>query len=175
MLKRVFRFIFKNTVGKLFPIRYARMIGCKIGNDCIIETIDFGTEPYLIEIGNHVEVTTEVKFITHDGATWVIRNQEEYHKLLKFGKIILRDNCYIGRGAFLMPGIIVGENSIVGAGSVVTQNVPDNSVVAGNPAKYICSIREYAEKSISNMPIYDFDLYRKDKKREILRALSRKK
>jgi acetyltransferase-like isoleucine patch superfamily enzyme len=54
--------------------------------------------------------------------------------------IVIKNNAWIGASATILPGITVGENSIVGAGSIVTKDVPDNTMVAGNPAKYMKSI-----------------------------------
>ena len=56
--------------------------------------------------------------------------------------IHIKKNAGIGIAATILPGVTVGENSIVGAGSVVTKDVPDNSIVAGNPAKFIKRIDE---------------------------------
>ena len=54
--------------------------------------------------------------------------------------IVIKNNAWIGASATILPGITVGENSIVAAGSIVTKDVPDNTMVAGNPAKYMKSI-----------------------------------
>jgi acetyltransferase-like isoleucine patch superfamily enzyme len=51
---------------------YARSLGFKIGKDCRIATVNWGTEPWLIEIGDHVHVTSGVQFLTHDGSVWVL-------------------------------------------------------------------------------------------------------
>jgi maltose O-acetyltransferase len=64
----------------------------------------------------------------------------------RIGKIKIGNNCFIGARAFIMPGVIIGHNSIVGAGSIVSKSVPPNVVVAGNPARVICTIAEYETK-----------------------------
>ena len=61
-------------------------------------------------------------------------------KALIPGRILIRKNAWIGAGATILPGITVGENSVVAAGSVVTKDVPDNAVVGGVPAKLIRSL-----------------------------------
>lgn len=66
----------------------------------------------------------------------------------KIGKVVIEDNVFIGANSIILPNITIGENSIVGSGSVVTKNVPKNTVVAGNPAKVICSVEKYKEKHI---------------------------
>ena len=158
-------------------IKIARMMGCKIGNNCIIGNIDLGSEPYLITIGNKCYITSWVFFITHDGATWVIKNKNQF-KGTKYGKIIVNDNVYIGNHCILLPNIEIGSNSIIGAGSVVTKNVPPDSVYAGNPARFICTLEEYYEKckqnkgNLENSLLWqkyrDYELFRKYEKKEIL-------
>lgn len=119
------------------PEKYARYIGVKIGKNCDIQDINFGSEPYLIEIGDNVQITKGVKIFTHGGG-WVFR--KEIPDLDTFGKVVIKNNVYIGNNSLIMPGVVIGNNVIVGAGSVVTKSVPDNSVVAGNPARIISDI-----------------------------------
>ena len=59
------------------------------------------------------------------------------------------DNCFLGAGVIVLPGTRVGKNAIVGAGAVVTGEVPENSVVAGNPARTICTIEEWLRRKQS--------------------------
>lgn len=122
---------------------YARNLGVKIGKGCSIKTRNFGTEPYLIKIGNHVQVTDGVSFYTHGGA-WVLR--DKYPDFDFFGKITIGDNVYIGNYVLIMPGVTIHDNVVIGAGSIVTKSIPENSVVAGVPAKVVGSIKDYEEK-----------------------------
>ena len=166
---------FSNLIkSKKRPIEYARKIGVKIGENCRLLSTNFGTEPWLIEIGDHVEITGGVNFITHDGATWVIRDNERAKDVIKYGKIVIKDNCFIGLGSIILPGVTIGPNSIVAAGSVVTKDVEPDSVVAGNPAKKVSSVSDYMEKCIRNCPDYDKTAYKQDKKKEVLRILGNK-
>lgn len=154
------------------PIQYSRKIGVSVGEDCrFISMPDFGSEPYLIEIGNHVTVSADVAMITHDGGTWCVRDKEKYKGIFKYGKIIIKDNCFIGMRSIIMPGVTIGANSIVAAGAIVTKDVPENSVVAGIPAKVIKNTMEYAEEILNNMPKYNLDNYKINKKEELLRIL----
>lgn len=128
-------------------LRKAIRNGLVLGREVRIMSVPrFGTEPYLISIGNHVTLAPEVAFITHDGATWVFRHRPEYYGLQSFGRIDIEDNCFIGARAVLLPGIRIGPNAVVAAGAVVTRSVPPDTVVAGVPARPICSTAEYVER-----------------------------
>lgn len=128
----------------LSPQKFARCLGVKIGEGCRIHTTYWGSEPYLIEIGDHVHITRDVKFVTHDGGVWVFRQKQPDFDV--FGKIKIGNNTFVGNEALILPGVTIGENCIIGTMAVVTKSVPDNSVVAGNPARYICSTQSYYEK-----------------------------
>ncbi|MFR4582431.1 MAG: acyltransferase [Clostridium cadaveris] len=154
LYKKIMR-ILKEIYRKLLPIskypKYLRDKGVKIGEGCeIYKNANFGSEPYLISIGNYVRINEGVQLITHDGGMWVLRHMNNYAKEFqdadKFGKIIIKDNVHIGTNAIIMPGVTIGENSIVACGAIVTHNIPANSVVAGIPAKQIETIEEYAQK-----------------------------
>lgn len=125
------------------PERLARYNGVTIGKGCNVQNASFGSEPYLITIGNHVQITNGTKFFTH-GAAWVLRENDPNVDF--FGKVLVNDNVYIGNNCLIMPGVTIGSNVIVAAGSVVTKSVPDNVVVGGNPARIISSIIEFEEK-----------------------------
>ncbi len=123
--------------------------GLKLGRDVrIMGRPDFSSEPYLITIGDHVTVSTHVEFVTHDGATWVFRDLPEYQGLQRFGPIAIGSNCFIGTRSVILPGVCIGDNCVVGAGSVVTRSVPDNTVVAGAPARVICTYDEYVQRTV---------------------------
>jgi acetyltransferase-like isoleucine patch superfamily enzyme len=120
---------------------YLRQRGAQVGTGCFIASIDLdvGIETYLLKIGNHVAIDREVSLLTHDGAAWVFRDQ--IPDLQVCGPIIIEDNCFIGRGAILCPGVRVGPNSIVAAGAVVISDVAANTVVAGIPARPVAPLK----------------------------------
>ena len=125
---------------------YFREQGAIIGENCCIFPRTLGDEPYLIKIGNNVCINANVDLHTHDGGTWVFR--KHLPDLRVFGPIIIEDNCFIGEGVQILPNVRIGQNSIVGAGSVVISNVPPNSIVMGIPARRFGSIEKYKEKCI---------------------------
>lgn len=127
------------------PEAYARHIGVTVGEKCLIGTRYWSSEPYLITIGNNVQVTDNVHFFTHGGGH-IIR--QIYHNYDAFGKIKVCDNVYIGSNSLIMPGVTIGEGSLVAAGSVVTKSVAPKTVVGGNPARVICSVEEYINRNL---------------------------
>lgn len=118
-------------------IKYLRKQGVKIGKECIINTMYFSTEPFLIEIGDQVEIAGGAKFITHDGSIRCFRDELEGGI---FGKIKIGNNVFIGTGCIILFNTTIGDNCIVGAGSIVRGQFPDNSVIIGNPAKVVLSM-----------------------------------
>ena len=117
----------QRTVARL------RARGVRIGEGCVIHTEQFSTEPYLVTLGDRVGISGGVKFLAHDGAAWLLRQRRPSAQA--FGAIAVGDDCYIGENALLLAGTRVGRGCIVAAGAVVRGSFPDNSVIAGNPAK----------------------------------------
>lgn len=64
----------------------------------------------------------------------------------KDGCITIAENVFIGLRVTILPNTVIGRNYIIGAGAVVKGNIPEGSVVVGNPAKVICSIEDYKKK-----------------------------
>lgn len=156
--------------------RLMRLIkqGLQIAGDCrLISMPDFGSEPFLISIGQHVTIASKVSFITHDGGTRVFRDHPKFSEVIKYGRITIHDNCWIGKGCTLLPGVSIGPNAVVGAHSVVTKDVPPNSVACGNPARVIKTLETYAEDCLAGNPPYDREAYRIDKVAELLRVFPR--
>lgn len=122
----------------------------RYGRDCrFIEPLPkILNEPYLVTIGNHCTISSGTVFITHDGATWLFRDELEYKDLKYYAQIEIHDECFIGARAIIMPGVSIGPNAVVGAGAVVTKDVAPGTVVAGNPASFICTLEKYKEKMI---------------------------
>ena len=131
------------------PVAYFRSKGVKIGEHCsIASNVQFGSEPYMITIGDHVRLTENVKFTTHDGGLWVVRElKEEYKNADIFKPIVIGNNVHIGVNSIIMPGVTIGNNVIIGCGAVVTKDIPDNSVAVGVPARVIETVDEYIEKN----------------------------
>lgn len=124
-----------------------RLKGVRIGRGGeVYKGVNFGSEPYLITLGDHVRVTAGVQFTTHDGGLWVTRNLGYGKDDDLFGRITVGNNVHIGLNAIVMPGVTIGSNVIIGCGAVVTRDIPDNSVAVGVPARVIETVDEYYEK-----------------------------
>lgn len=147
------------------PETYARHIGVNLGVNNTIGKNHWSSEPYLITVGSNCGLTN-CRIFTHGGAR-VVRNK--YPKFDIFGKVTIGDNVYIGTNALIMPGVNIGNNVLVGAGSVVTKSIPDNMVVAGNPARVICTVHEYYERN-KKYDLHSKDLDPNAKKKLLLNA-----
>lgn len=143
LLQRVIR---ERQIAK-DAVAWARSIGVQVGEGCRLLgacPATFGSEPYLVKLGNHVETTAGVRFITHDGGVWVFREQDPDVDV--FGAITVGNNVFIGVNATIMPGVTIGDNCIVATGAVVTRDIPSGSVAAGVPARVIKTVDEYRRK-----------------------------
>lgn len=152
--------------------RRAKEVGVSFGKRCHFFTPFWSSEPYLITIGNDVQITAGVKMFTHGGAHVLRREMPDFDF---FGKINIGSNVYIGNNALIMPGVTIGSNVIVAAGSVVCNSIPNNVVVGGNPARIITTIENFKEKHLQvNVPLKLIEK-QKERKKQILLSLPENK
>ena len=139
--------------------------GMKVGeNFNMPEKVYFGTEPYLIEIGNDVNIAAGVRFVNHGGTTTLLRKIPNYEDARIFGRIKIGNNCTIGLNCVLTQDVQIGDNCILGANSVLSKSMPNNSVFIGNPAQFLCSIEDYGDIILNNNAIYPRELENNRKK-----------
>lgn len=115
-----------------------------MGAHCHVNTDAIITDPAYVRLGNNVLLST-CTLIGHDASVAVLGRAEGL-SLDAVGKIDIRDNVFIGYGAIILPGVTIGPNSIVGAGALVTRDVPPFTVVGGNPARPITTWNALLEK-----------------------------
>lgn len=106
---------------------------------------------WLIEIGDNVTLAPRVHILCHDAST------KQFLNYTKIGKVKIGNNVFIGAESIVLPNVNIGNNVIIGANSTITKDIPNNVVVAGNPAKIICSLEKYLEKH--RMGMEKFSVY----------------
>ena len=164
----------KMLFAKMYPERYARLVGVNMGRHMRIYGSSyamFSTEPWLVTLGNNVHIVGETVFLPHDGGTLILRSQVPDLELTQ--PIMVGDNVYIGLRYLIMMGVHIGNNVIIGAGSIVTKDIPDNSVAVGVPAKVIKTVDEYLEKAKINS-LHLGHLYSEEKARELKKIFQNK-
>lgn len=169
-MNKIISFLIKNYKKFRYGgVDYAREVGLQVGEGCRIYTTSFGSEPWLISMGNNVTITSGVKLLTHDGAAWLIRDAKGRRYSLK--KITIGNNVFIGVNTIVMPGVVIEDNVIVAAGSVVTKSIPSGVIVGGNPAKIIGDYYVYEKRALDNF-ISDQEMDKnKDLRHRTLEAL----
>jgi len=105
--------------------------------------------PQLVEIGDNFVSAPGSMILAHDASLFIHTGQ------YRCAKTIIGNNVFLGANAVVLAGVNIGDNAIVGAGAVVTKDVAANSVVAGNPARFICTTEEYIKKCKVRNELYD--------------------
>lgn len=153
MIKKFIRsIVLKEKASSEKYIAFLRKKGVSVGENVRFfspsNTLVDISAPWLVSIGNNVNITHGVIIITHDYSWSVIKQLPECNGRITGAQeaVTIGNNVFIGMNAIITRGVTVGDNVVIGAGSIVTKDLESNSVYAGNPAKKIMSIEEYAEK-----------------------------
>lgn len=142
ILKKIFKMLGKNFPSNRCRIFFFRLAGYKIGEkvyigeDLIVS--DKLKDKNNLEIRDRVAISPRVTIITHSNP-----NYSKLHKIIpeKKGKVIIYEDAWLGAGSIILPGITIGKQAIVGAGSVVIKNIKPSTIVAGVPAKLIRKVK----------------------------------
>ena len=122
----------------------------KIGEHCYLQPWNFGTEPYLISLGDNVHVASNVTFINHDITALMFRYMDKNQNYQeRKGSISIGNNVFIGANSTILYDVSIGNNVIIGAGSVVTKDIPDGVVAVGIPCRPIGKFENYKDKVIN--------------------------
>lgn len=134
----------------------------EMGENVLFQPRIIPSDPELIKLHNNIVVGSNTTFVNHDYIHQVLNNYlKEYKYSYYAGCIEIMDNVFIGTGTIIMPNIKIGPNVVIAAGSIVTKDVPENSVIAGVPAKVVCTFDEYMKKRINNGTLTDDELWEK--------------
>lgn len=142
--------IFRRIYRRLHPVTYTleqlsdmkiealRAAGAEIGDniDIINSEIDIIGGGNLLSIGSNVTITN-ARILTHDAST------KKFIGYTRIGRVSIGSDVFIGAGAIILPETTIGNRVIIGAGCVVAKDIPDNSVVVGNPCRIISSVDAY--------------------------------
>ena len=145
---KIFTVPFKLLYAQLYPVEYAKSLGVKMKGKVTIYGSSykmFSSESFLVTLGDNVFISLDAKFICHDGSVLPFRKDIPDLDITK--RINVGNNVFIGLGALILPGVTIGNNCVIGAYSVVTKDVPNETIVGGNPAKIIKKTDEYLAKA----------------------------
>ena len=132
-----------------------------VGENFFFQPRFIPADPELISFHNNVIVASNVTFITHDIAHNMLNNLGDHNFGYNTGCIEVMNNVFIGSNSIILPNVRIGSNVIIGAGSIITKDVPDNSVIAGVPAKIIGTFDDYLEKRKNTSYLPDDKLWEK--------------
>lgn len=139
------KIIYREKATSSSYIAYLRKIGERTTIFAPTKTLIDTTRPWLVDIGNDVQITEGVTILTH-GFDWSVLKGVYGDVLGSSGAISIGNNVFIGMHSTILKGVHIGNNVIIGANSLVNKDVPDNVVAAGNPCRIIMTLDEYHEK-----------------------------
>ena len=168
MIKQTIKYLLiKIGLRKPDRISMIKKNGGKIGKNVFLGSgtlIDYDLA-FLLDIKDNVVIASNSIIELHDSSIPNVLNKGK----LRVGRIIIKENAYLGVACTILPGVVIGEGSLIGANSLVNKSIPAGEVWAGVPVKYICKVSELVEKrkNEKNKLIYDIDWIGESSKKEI--------
>ena len=149
-MSRIKRFIKKLIFRKSSAqseLEQLKRRGLRIGEnvDIFSESPFDSLYPGLITVGDNVTISSNVKILAHDASMGYVTNGS-----CKIGIVEIGNNVFIGHGATILCNTRIGDYAVIGAGIVVSGDVPEGCVYAGNPAKFIKKVEDFKEQHIKN-------------------------
>lgn len=150
LLELIKNLLYKERYNSQTYIDYLRKKGVQIGEHTVFfsprtNVVD-DNRPYLLKIGSRCKITAGVTILAHDYSISVLRPVYHFITNDSTRQTVIGDNVFLGINSVIMGGVKIGNNVIVATGAIVTKDVPDNSVVAGVPAKVICTLDDFYKK-----------------------------
>lgn len=148
LFSKIHFFCIPTSAGRVKYIRKHQVFDA-CGENFFFQPRKLPADPKFIRFHNNVSVAADVTFVNHDVIYLVMRNLDRENDQEAMGCIEVMDNVFIGLGSIILPGVRIGANSIVSAGSVVTKDVPPGSIVGGVPAKVIGSFEDLRQRRLA--------------------------
>ena len=134
-----------NVFPSKLRIFFLRLMGVRVGENTFIGvhvTVD-SSYPRKVVIGNNCGIATGVVILAHRRDVSEYSKQKGYNDYpFKVMNVLINDNVQIGTNSTILPGVVIGKSSIIGAGSVVTKDIPPYSLAVGIPAKVIKTFKD---------------------------------
>lgn len=147
IVNKIHRYYYTSSSDRL--LNYYKYRGVKIGKGTYVldpKHIQIDTSrPELLEIGENVFLHRGTIILTHDWASWCFVNSHQEF-IPSHGKVKIGNNVWFGENVTILKGVTIGDNVIIGIGSVVTKDIPSNSVAVGVPAKVVGTYEDYYRK-----------------------------
>lgn len=150
MFELIKKLLYRERYNSQTYIDYLRKKGVHIGEHTVFfsprtNVVD-DNRPYLLKIGSRCKIAAGVTILAHDYSISVLRPVYHFITDDSTRQTVIGDNCFLGINSVIMGGVKIGNNVIVGTGAIVTKDVPDNSVVAGIPARVISTLDDFYKR-----------------------------
>lgn len=137
---------------------YLKKIFYEVGENVFYQPRVIPLYPKLIRLHNNIMIASGASFTTHDAIDVVLNGISNKFRNYDFkeeiGCIEIMDNVFVGARTIILYNTMIGENVIIGAGSLVNKDLPSNGVYAGVPARHICSFDDFVNKKMKSERAY---------------------